>query len=133
MCVFFYIWWFPCFLMDSTIWSCIPFEILEIVFLCLPLSVVINFSTVCKQWKNVLQNPSFLLRCKSICRNEFGFMVAFLNNEDNYFVAQYLNQNGPISRFHLRFIDSRYKVESTNVRMVFLSLQHNSLVHGTIL
>ena len=122
MSVFFYVRWFPCFMMDPAISSCIPFEILEIVFLWLPLSVVIKFSTVCQQWKTVLQNPCFLLCCKHICTDEFGFMVPFVNDEDNYFVAEYLNQNGRISHFHLWFIDSRYKVESAIGPMVVLSL-----------
>ena len=49
-------------------------------------------------------------------------MVPILNNEKNYFVAKYLNQNGHISCFHLRFIDSRYKVQSTIGAIVVLSL-----------
>ena len=108
--------------MDPSIWSCLPFKVLELVFQWLPLSVVIKFGTVCKKWKNALQKPSLFLRCKNVSTNEFGFLIPFLNSEDNCFSTQYLNQNGHIYQFHLGFIVSRYRVECIVGPMVVLSL-----------
>jgi len=87
--------------MDPAIWSCLPFKVLELVSMWLPLSVVIKFGTICKKWKNALQNPSFFLCFKNVSTKEFGFLVPFLNSEDNCFSPKYLNQNGHIPQFYL--------------------------------
>jgi hypothetical protein len=108
--------------MDPNIWSSLPFDILQMVFIWLPLSVLIKFRTVCKRWKDVLQSQNFLSQCNQISMNKFGFLDPFFHDRKTYFLGDYLNQNGHISRFIVPFIDSSYRVECTVGSMILISL-----------
>jgi hypothetical protein len=107
--------------MDPTIWSSLPFDILQMVFIWLPLSVLTKFRIVSKRWKDVLESQTFLSQCNQISMNEFGFLSPLFHDRKNYFLGEYLNQDGRISRFLVPFIDSRYRVECTAGSMVLLS------------
>jgi hypothetical protein len=108
--------------MDPTIWSCFPFQILELIFYWLPFSVLTRFRTVCKHWNVILQTPSFLAHCHRLSCNEYGFLIPFLYGEEGYFVGGYLHQTGRVCHFHVPFIDSSYTIECTVRSMILLSL-----------
>jgi hypothetical protein len=108
--------------MDPFIWSCLPFQILELIFYWLPFSVLTKFRKVCKHWNVIIQTPSFLVHCHRLSCNESGFLIPFLYGEEGYFIGRYLHQTGHVCRFHVPFIDSSYIIECTVRSMMLLSL-----------
>jgi len=48
------------FLMDLSIWKFLPFEIVDFIFQQLPLSVLIKFQLVYKEWGILLENIIFI-------------------------------------------------------------------------
>lgn len=61
--IFFLFRKFIAFTMDATVWKFLPFEIIEIIRHWLPLSVLMRFKLVCKQWSILLQDSFFLIDC----------------------------------------------------------------------
>ncbi|KAL3695442.1 hypothetical protein R1sor_009518 [Riccia sorocarpa] len=51
---------------DSTLWQQLPFELLENILTKLPVSTLLSFCQVCKQWKMLIQSTEFARRCGSI-------------------------------------------------------------------
>jgi hypothetical protein len=107
--------------MDPAVWSCLPFQILELIFFWLPFPVLTRFRTVCKQWNVVLQTPSFLAQCHQVSNNGFGFLIPLVHRDESYFLGSYLNQTGRICHFHVPFIDSTYTIECTIRCMILFS------------
>ncbi|KAL3695652.1 hypothetical protein R1sor_009728 [Riccia sorocarpa] len=50
---------------DSTLWQHLPSELLENVLTRLPISTLLSFCQVCKQWKKLIQSTEFACRCGS--------------------------------------------------------------------
>ena len=107
--------------MDPMIWSRFPFQIMEMIFLCLPLSTLICFRIVCKEWNVFLQNLQFLSQCNRFSIKEFGFLVPFLNTEERSFIGTYIHQKGHTSHLLLPFIERTCKVQCIVWSMILLS------------
>ena len=106
--------------MDPMIWSRFPFQLMEIIFLCLPFSTLICFRKVCKEWNVFLQNLQFLSRCNRFSIKEFEFLVHFLNTKERSFIGTYIHQKGHTSHLLLPFMERTYKVQCIIQSMILL-------------
>ena len=119
--------------MDPMIWSRFPFQIMEIIFLCLPFSTLIHFRIVCKEWNVFLQNLQFLSQCNRFSIKEFGFLVPFLNVEERSFIGTYIHQKGCTPHLLLPFIERTCKVSvSFDLWSCYLH-QHDGVIQTTIM
>ncbi|CAM6083956.1 unnamed protein product [Calypogeia fissa] len=68
--------------MDSQIWSRLPDDVIERILSWLPIRNLFTFRCVCKKWKNIVSNPSFLQLC-SQAPNQGPWFVFFLGDDYN--------------------------------------------------
>jgi len=80
--------------MDPAIWKFLPFEIIEILFHWRPLSVLMTFKMVCRQWCIVLEKSISLVSFDRCCQNELGFISFLTHFANDCLIGSYLNNSG---------------------------------------
>jgi len=113
--------------MDPSVWKFLLFEILELLFHSLPLSMLIKFQLVCKEWSVLLENPIFLVACNQCANKEFVFISLPVDIEHNFFVESYLNEKGHISPLIYPFLHFGYIIQCTVGLMIVFSMPLISL------
>ena len=63
--------------MVPAIWKSLPIDILELIFLWFPLSMIISLKMVCKVWHCMLSENNFISQWKHNQTKEYGFLVGF--------------------------------------------------------
>ena len=65
--------------MVPTIWKYLPIDILEMIFLWLPLSMIIRLKMVCKGWNRIVSKNNFISQWKHNQTKEYGVLVLLVD------------------------------------------------------
>ena len=108
--------------MAPSIWRSLPIELIEMIFLQLPLSTIIRFRTISKEWIRRLLENSFMSSWRQCGPKEFGALVNFHFESEKNFHGCYINQLEKLSPISMPFLSNTYKIESVCGSIVLLSL-----------
>ena len=89
--------------MVPRIWSSLPIDILEMVFLWFPLSMIIHLKMVCEGWSSKLSDNNFISKWKRCQTKEYGFLVNFVPCSRQRINGCYINQLGNCSSLSMHF------------------------------
>ena len=115
------------FLMDLSIWKFLPFEIVDFIFQQLPLSVLIKFQLVYKEWGILLENIIFIALAIDLPTKNLDLFIFSVGIQHNCFVGSYLNEKVQISLLLFPFLHTRYKIQCTVGSMIVFSVPQSSL------
>ena len=107
--------------MVPAIWSSLPIDILEMIFLWFPLSMIIHLKMVCKGWIRMLSDNNFISQWKHNQTKEYGVLVNFIPCSRQRFCGHYINQLGNGSSLSMPLLNTEYKIESTCGSIVVVS------------
>ena len=77
--------------MVPAIWKSLPIDILEMIFIWLPLSMIIRLKTVCKGWNRIVSENNFISQWKHNQTKEYGVLVGFGSSGRHRFVGHYIS------------------------------------------
>ena len=107
------------------IWISFPINILEMILVLLPLSMIFSLNMVCKGWSQKLSNNYFISKWKHRQNKEYGFLVNFRPCFRQRFNACYINQLENCSSLSMSLLNNNYKIESPCGSIVSVPLASN--------
>ena len=97
--------------MVPAIWKSLPIDILEMIFLWFPLSMIIHLKMVCKGWSHIVFEHNFISQWKHNQMKEYGVLVGFGPSCRQRFVGYYISQLGNRSSLSMPLLNIHYKME----------------------
>ena len=102
-------------------WKSLPIDILEMIFLWLPLSMIICLKMVCKGWSCIVSENNFISQWKHNQTKEYGVLVGFAPSCRQWFIGHYINQLANCSSLSMPLLNIEYKIESTCGSIIVVS------------
>ena len=107
--------------MDPIIWSLLPLEFLEMIFLWVPFSTLVHLRSISKHCENLLSRPYFVSAWKNNNITKIGLLIELLGQYQNHFVYNFINRIGHTSLLHVPYPEYRYTIECIVGSIIFLS------------
>ena len=107
--------------MVLVIWKSFPINILELIFLWFPFSMIVCLKMVCKVWSCMLSKNNFISQWKHNQTKEYGVLVGFAPSSRHRFIGHYISQIGNCSSLSMPLLNMQYKIKSTCASIVAVS------------
>ena len=107
--------------MDSSIWSLLPLESLEMILLWVSFSTLVRLRSISQHCEELLSRPSFVSAWKNNNIRETGLLIELLGQHRNLFAYNFINCTGHTSLLHVPHLENRYTIECTVGSIILLS------------